>query len=806
MRKSPFEFDPRGAMIAGMRFGSTCGAAALGVALSAAALGPHELLVLVNPDSPESLAIANRFVELRGVPPENVVCLTPPASASAAPAEITPEEFTEHIWNPAADAARRRGLDRHILAWVFSAGFPARLKTDPPVSITGAVFARNQLPSSDLVATGLYASALFRGPVGLGGEEQETLSLDEAAAALGPRMPLPAMMLGWTGARGLTIGESMAVLERGAASDGTRPPGPIYLLSSEDIRSRCRDWQFPRAAGQMADLGLRGVTGPSFPSRASGVAGLMMGAAEAPAGDIARWAPGAFAEHLTSHAGEFHRPIQTKLTEWLISGATCSAGTVAEPYAVWTKFPSARLFAHLGAGAGMLEALAQSVASPMQLLAVGDPLARPWGRSLPVALEGPDEIGESARFRARTEPAGAADLWLFLMDGRPVARSPSPEFVVRASAWPPGVHTLRAVAYGPGPLRSQGWAERSFLVPSARAPVVLRADEASPGRIVARAPGASRIVLYHWGRALHPAEGEAAEWIVPASVTGIGRFPLDTVAQYPDGARVRGPRLWAHIPERPPMPELQVKKAAGGKPAFDVRISAPPADPAPLLSWRRSALGKGMLGLRVPREVTVTDGEYSAGRSGLGLKPGPTNEVAVLRWPPVPAREWSARAAWPDEPSRLPRTGAVVLVWGDAGAGPVRFFGMLGGPSAWAWGDVKNGRLAPRATVGAPLRTGTPYALSIRLSEDGQFIECRGGGRMQFQVPAGKTGGIGAPGLAAGPGGAEFRDVEFGWPVYATALQTGRPFVLEPPAELRERAGALVLETQDAGARTEVSW
>ncbi|MBP7276498.1 MAG: hypothetical protein KBA51_09880 [Kiritimatiellae bacterium] len=789
-----------------MRLGSIYGGLTLGVALSAAALGPHELLVIVHPDSQESLTLANRFVELRGVPPENVLCLAPPASAASAVAEITPEQFSEHIWTPATDAAQRRRLNHHILAWVFSSGYPARLNTSPPVSLTGAVFARNQLPPAELVTTGHYASALFRGPVATGGEEFETISLDEAASALGPQMPLPAMMLGWTGARGLTLKESLAVLERGAASDGTRPPGPIYLLSNEDVRSRCRDWQFPRAAGQMSDLGLRAVAGSQFPSGASGVAGLMMGVAEAPTGDVRTWAPGAFAEHLTSHAAEFHRPVQTKLTEWLISGATCSAGTVAEPYSLWTKFPSARLFAHLGAGAGMLEALAQSVASPMQLLAVGDPLASPWGQRIPVTLDGPAEIRDVAQFRARAEPTSAAEIWLFLLDGRPVARSPLPEFTFRASALAPGAHILRAVAYGPGPVRAQGWAERPFIVPSTEAPILFRADESSPGRLIAQAPGASRIGLYHWGRAIREKEGEAAEWDIPASLTGSGRIPLDAVAQYPDGFLVRAPRVWLSVSDRAAAPELQARKSSVKPSEVEVRISLPPTESAPILSWRQSALEKGLWGQRVPRDATVHEGEFSMDHSALQLTPGPTNEVAMLRWPRANGREWSAQAEWPSDHSAMPRKGAAVLIWGDPDTGPIRFFGMLGTQSAWAWGDVKKGRLIPRATLGAPLRTGIRYALSIRLSEDGKFMECRAGGDAKFRVPAGKAGGIGSPGLAAGAGGAEFREIEHGWPVPAAIIRTGQPFILEPPDEVRENKAALTLETRDAATRTEVSW
>ena len=793
-------------MIAGMRLRLFWCLAAAGVALSAAALGPHELLVLVNPDSPESLAIANRFVELRGVPPENVVCLPLPPSASEAAAEITPEDFSTYIWAPATEAMRKRGLEGHTLAWIFSAGFPARLKTAPPVSLPGAVFARNQLPPADQVATGLYASVLFRGPTSPGGEEVETISLDLAAAGFGPKMPLPSMMLGWTGARGLTLEESLAVLDRGAASDGTRPGGPVYLLTNGDIRSRCRDWQFARAAEQMADRGMRGVSGPQFPSNASGVAGLMIGTADPPVGDIHSWAPGAFAEHLTSYAADFQQSIQTKLTEWLRAGATCSAGAVAEPYAVWTKFPSARIFAHLGAGATMLEALAQSVASPMQLLAVGDPLACPWGHRMAVTLEGPDEVKDSAMFRGHAPSDHPVSQWLFLLDGRVVATGVSPEFSLNSAALMPGAHTLRAVAYGDPPVRAQGWAERTIRVPSAHEPATLQAVE---NRVAAHAPGAARILLYHWGRRVAELSGAEAEWIPRRSIVGAGKISLDAVAQYPDGSVARSARLWVDIPARRPPPDFSARMKSSAPPTAEIQIgaSAPSA-----ISWRIPALERGLMGYRLPKESSVSkDDEAAASLNGtLRLTPGVSNEVAVVRWPVDANRrrtEFAAVARWTDEPPRMPRHGAAALVWGNPADGPLKFFGMLGTSSAWAWGDIVNGRMNPRATIGAPLRTGTPYRLSVRLSDDRKFVECRVEGRVQFRVPAGTSEDLGAPGLAAGKDGAEFKDIQFGAAIPPSAIRSGgQSSYAVNLSYLGTREATCVLTTEDDETCAPLKW
>lgn len=98
--------------------------------------------------------------------------------------------------------------------------------------------------------------------------------------------------------------------------------------------------------------------------------------------------PGAFAEHLTSFAGTFDNPHQTKMTEWIDVGAAGTVGTVVEPFAIWTKFPRAETLERYHRGATLLEALTQSVASPYQSLIIGDPLCRPWGTELkPMKLE-----------------------------------------------------------------------------------------------------------------------------------------------------------------------------------------------------------------------------------------------------------------------------------------------------------------------------------------------------------------------------------------------------------------------------------
>lgn len=97
--------------------------------------------------------------------------------------------------------------------------------------------------------------------------------------------------------------------------------------------------------------------------------------------------PGAVADHLTSTGGILRdQHTQMPASRWLEAGATGSYGTVSEPCNYWEKFPNPQvLMAHYLAGETLIEAYWKSVKWPTQGLFVGEPLAKPYARSVPVA-------------------------------------------------------------------------------------------------------------------------------------------------------------------------------------------------------------------------------------------------------------------------------------------------------------------------------------------------------------------------------------------------------------------------------------
>jgi len=196
----------------------------------------------------------------------------------------------------------------------------------------------------------------------------------------------------------------------------------------------------------------------------SGLLGLMMGAASVSWNDTYSFLPGAMADHLTSLAGAFDHPAQTKMTDWIRAGATATAGTVAEPYSLWAKFPSARFFVHYAAGCTMLESFYQSLRCPLQILLLGDPLAAPYADRAELRLTGWPVSPASGVFRLRAEVTDSSGAFfhdfLFLLDGKLVSTGSFCDLDSERLA--AGQHRLRCIARSTGLVRHQVSVEKVF--------------------------------------------------------------------------------------------------------------------------------------------------------------------------------------------------------------------------------------------------------------------------------------------------------------------------------------------------------
>jgi hypothetical protein len=440
----------------------------------ASALGPHEILVLANQNSSNSVELARRYASLRHVPDCNLIQLELPQPLSL---EISVSEFNRLIRDPVARISRERGLDDHILAWVYSVDFPVRIPTKPSLSIQGLTFTRGVVPAPELIEKGSYASPLFSGPDSPGPLGFPPQSLDVQRAWIGKNMPVPSMMLGVTGNTGNTLAEIMNCLSNGVAADQLPPGGTICIVTNADIRSRCREWEFTATVRELSAQGVSAIitnafpTGPTTSGDPVRLLGLMAGAAEIPEAAEGRlhFLPGAIAEHLTSFGAVFDNGSQTKITAWIRAGATASAGTVVEPFAFWSKFPHARVFAHAQAGCTILESFYGSIRCPLQILLIGEPLAAPRAAQSQLVIQGlsTNTVSDRRTVSAEIKSKGGEVFtrFLFLLDGRTLQLpGKDASATLDPSGLSAGHHTLRIVAYTAGSVRSQIFSEIEFEV------------------------------------------------------------------------------------------------------------------------------------------------------------------------------------------------------------------------------------------------------------------------------------------------------------------------------------------------------
>ncbi|MBN2703709.1 MAG: hypothetical protein JXR23_05800 [Pontiellaceae bacterium] len=457
------------------------------LAASVSAQMPNEVLLLVNKQSQASLKVANVYAQTRQIPAQNIVWLDVPESAYGGSATITPEQFTQLIWEPANTAAKERGIDKQILVWVYSVDFPIRVKTATndrqQMSVGGLTFLRNRVPDLKTVEEGTYLSKLFGGPNqefqkelppfsfgarrdGVDEKVKFPEGLEYLREGLGEEMPLPSMMLGYVGEKGTDVDTVLKTIQLGAASDYRGLHSGIYFVKTDDVRSTCRDWQFEPNVQVLKGRGISSVITNAIPAGARNVMGLMMGAETVDPSKIGSFAPGAMAEHLTSWSAEFQKP-QTKLTDWLKAGATGTAGSVVEPYSNFNKFPSARFFFYYSAGCTMLESFYQSLASPLQILLLGDPMAKPYAPRINAALIGVSELSGAFTYVVKVDEAlsNVNLLYAFYIDGKEVQPfSDKGSYYLRADTLSDGYHRLQVAVCSTGTIRAYCLAEKEIVV------------------------------------------------------------------------------------------------------------------------------------------------------------------------------------------------------------------------------------------------------------------------------------------------------------------------------------------------------
>ncbi|MGB7328225.1 MAG: hypothetical protein WBD31_25340 [Rubripirellula sp.] len=271
-------------------------------------------------------------------------------------------------------------------------------------------------------------------------------------------------MLAVVHSRGSTVDQAVEVLRTSSKCDNTFPDANFWFTKTADVRTTTR---FPGVADALLWLGHlgkpAGVILKSIPDEKADCAGLMLGTPTMQlANKLFRFVPGAIADNLTSHGGNFETSSQTKLTELLHAGAAMSSGTVAEPFSLQPKFPTPMMYGYYASGATAIEAFYLSLMSPYQLLIVGDPLAQPYARppSDRGSLSVSDKINGEKTLRMTRKPADEIDLTRstptqlieIFIDGKLTQRIPPiAQMEMGVKSGPPGLVEVRMALIGNDP-------------------------------------------------------------------------------------------------------------------------------------------------------------------------------------------------------------------------------------------------------------------------------------------------------------------------------------------------------------------
>ena len=99
------------------------------------AQGPENTIVVVNEESPDSLAVANLYISLRDIPTTNVVYLRDVPHAVTSFESCDYRRVGSKILEPVLKTVRERGVEQQIDCIAYSSGFPTRVNIRPQLDI-----------------------------------------------------------------------------------------------------------------------------------------------------------------------------------------------------------------------------------------------------------------------------------------------------------------------------------------------------------------------------------------------------------------------------------------------------------------------------------------------------------------------------------------------------------------------------------------------------------------------------------------------------------------------------------------------
>jgi hypothetical protein len=554
---------------------------------AAAGGGPENLFLVVNPKSPGSLAIANHYIQLRHVPAGNVFYLPWDPKAE----EVNTDGLREEILKPIFEAIQSRRLSVQIDYIVYSSDFPwkvrydsdfgkfirslakqeeaakpdkdggesslARLELSPVVKSNpwGSLNSFTYLWQSVMKADPDYLAQNANRYLRVFNHEKKDVSTlgfhstwqfgsQGELVESGGKSYMLSTVLGVTAGRGNTVDEILRYLKRSAAADGTHPPGVIYFVKNDDIRSTVRHDMYPQAVKEIDKLGISAqIIKGTVPLNKNDVQGVVMGTSDfnwkASGSTIL---PGAICDNFTSYGGYMGiGGQQTPISEFMRYGAAGASGTVIEPFRILDKFPLPYLQVHYVRGCTLAEAFYQSVASPYQLMILGDPLCRPWARIPQVRVSGakPNYIvkGTLTLTPAASVPYGGAvdHFELFVNGSRAALCRPGGTLTLDTTLLPDGYQELRVVAVEASPIQSQGRAFLPVITDNHGRKIAAKVAATGPVRpdkpllIDVDSPGSIGVSILQNSRVVGRLAGEKGQIKIEAGELGAGPVRLQAI-------------------------------------------------------------------------------------------------------------------------------------------------------------------------------------------------------------------------------------------------------------------------------------
>lgn len=461
-------------------------------------------------------------------------------------------------------AANDAAAAKHLLVKAISAGWNDRPWLEENETLGPLL---NEPPLKSLVSRLSDAWTQRQAPIGFSSGAGWSLSGYPLADPKKGAAYMLSCMLGVVHPRGSTVAQAAEVLKRSVDGDWTHPDAAFWFTVTNDVRVKTRITGLLEAKETLKQLArAQASTLGAIPDQSGKCVGLMLGAPTFQL-DKRKWefVPGALADNLTSHGGNFTVDGQTKLTELLHAGAAISSGTVVEPYSLQQKFPHPSMYAFYGSGATAIESFYLAVAAPYQLLIVGDPLAQPF--AAPPAAEfvvsDTQQLGDKSSITLSRQvaddlpsesPLTAIEIYV---EGKLASRLPPlPRIQLNLPAATEGVIEIRAVAVGSGglqPRRSQQhWIE---LAQRRTIPEALATRDVT--LIQLTCDGADAIELMHLGESLGSVSGSSGTIEIDPAQTGGGPVRLRPVASFGD-VRVPGRPITIELPIELPV-ELPVE-------------------------------------------------------------------------------------------------------------------------------------------------------------------------------------------------------------------------------------------------------